>query len=67
MSSTYTMRELAQEAQREAGFRHSVYDRLVDQGRMSRPAADRRILMMEAIAAKLANEAEAEEAAERFL
>jgi hypothetical protein len=63
----YTIRELAREADREVSQRRWVYPRLVDQGKLTRPVADRQLAIMEEIADRLRHEAEAEEAASRLL
>lgn len=67
MTSTFTLAELAKEAAREAALRHRVYLRWVVEGKMKGDDADRKLAMMEAIAAKLAEEAEAEAEAGRLL
>ena len=65
--TAFTARELHREASREVGYRRRVYLRMVVEGRMKGDDADRRIAMMEEIAAKLAEEAEVEEARGRLL
>jgi hypothetical protein len=49
----FTLRELVEEAQREAFMRRRVYPRQVEAGRMTQQDADRRIDLMEGIAARL--------------
>lgn len=65
--SPFTMAELAREARRELALRNRFYPRWVVAGRMKGADADRWIALMEAIAEKLAAEAEAEDAKERLL
>lgn len=57
--SEFSARELAACAQREVGFRVRVYEGRVLAGKMPRVTADREIAMMQAIASKLKEEAEA--------
>lgn len=49
----FTVRELIEEARREAFIRRRVYPRQVDAGRLKQADADRRIDLMEAIADRL--------------
>lgn len=49
----FSVRELVEEAQREAFMRRRVYPRLVESGRMTQADADRRIDLMEAVALRL--------------
>ena len=49
----FTVRELVDEAQREAFLRRRLFDKLVASGRMTRADADRKIDLMEAIATRL--------------
>lgn len=44
-----TMLEKLNEVERELGFRHGVYTRLVGEGKMTQATADKRILVMEAV------------------
>jgi replicative DNA helicase len=53
---TFTLRDLAECAERELKLRRRVYANRVDTGRMSQNEAERQIAMMEAIAAKLREE-----------
>lgn len=55
----FTLRELIDEAKREAAMRKSVYPRQIIAGRMTQAQADRRIGMMEAIARRLSDMARA--------
>lgn len=52
-SRRYGVRELIEEAQREAFMRRRVYPNQVRAGRMSQEDAERRIDMMEAIVTRL--------------
>jgi hypothetical protein len=52
-SARFTVRELVDEAQREAFMRRRYFEKSVKSGRMSRAEADRRIDLMEAIATRL--------------
>ena len=52
-SGRFSVRELVDEAQREAFMRRRVYPNQVRAGRMSQQDADRRIDMMEAIITRL--------------
>ena len=52
-SGRFGVRELIEEAQREAFMRRRVYPNQVRAGRMSQQDADRRIDMMEAIVTRL--------------
>ena len=52
-SGRFSVRELVDEAQREAFMRRSVYPNQVRAGRMSQQDADRRIDLMEAIITRL--------------
>jgi hypothetical protein len=52
-SARFTVRELVDEAQREAFMRRRYFEKSVASGRMSRAEADRRIDLMEAIATRL--------------
>ena len=52
-SSRFTIRQLVDEAQREAFMRRRYFEKSVAAGRMSRAEADRRIDLMEAIATRL--------------
>jgi hypothetical protein len=52
-SKRFTIRQLVDEAQREAFMRRRYFEKSVAEGRMSRAEADRRIDMMEAIATRL--------------
>ena len=61
---TFTLRELAECAERELKLRRRVYANRVDTGRMSEREAQRQIAMMEAIAMQLR---EAEQQQERLL
>jgi hypothetical protein len=61
---TFTLRELAECAERELKLRRRVYANRVDTGRMSEREAQRQIAMMEAIAMQLR---EAEQQRERLL
>lgn len=58
---TFTTAELANEARREATFRRWVYSRQIAAGRLSAEQADRRIAMMDEIAARLQRDAVAED------
>ena len=49
----FTLRELIDEARREASMRRRVYPRQILAGRMTQGQADRNIAMMEAIARRL--------------
>lgn len=49
----FSVREMVEEAQREAFMRRRVYPNQVRAGRMTQADADRRIDVMEAIAARL--------------
>ncbi len=49
----FTLRELVDEAQREAFMRRRYFGKSVASGRMSRAEADRRIDLMEAIVTRL--------------
>jgi hypothetical protein len=49
----FTVRELIEEARREAGMRRHVYEKQIRAGRMSREQADRQIDLMEAIVRRL--------------
>ena len=49
----FTLRQLIDEAQREAFMRRRVYPRQVETGRLTQKDADMRIDLMEAIAARL--------------
>ena len=49
----FTVRELIEEAQREASMRRHVYEKQIRAGRMSREQADRQIDLMEAIVRRL--------------
>lgn len=49
----FTLRELIEEARREADMRRRVYPRQVLAGRMTQGQADRNIAKMEAIARRL--------------
>lgn len=49
----FTNAEMAEAARREVGQRQRVYARLVENGKMSRPFADRQVAIMEAIAETL--------------
>lgn len=55
---SYTLAELAREAERETKYRRWVYSRMVGEGKMKLDDAERRIAMMEAIQVHLAAEAE---------
>jgi len=61
---TFSVRELAECAERELKLRRRVYANRVDTGRMSEREAQRQIAMMEAIAMQLR---EAEQQQERLL
>jgi hypothetical protein len=50
LENRFSFDQLATEAKREVAQRKSVYRRLVDDGRMSRETADRKIALMQAIA-----------------
>ena len=63
----FTARDKATEAKREVAARKHVYARLVGEGRLKGQDADRRIAIMEEIAAEYASQAEAEEQKERLL
>ena len=52
-SGRFSVRELIEEAQREAFMRRRVYPNQVRAGRMSQEDADRRIDLMEAIVTRL--------------
>jgi hypothetical protein len=52
-SSRFTVRQLVDEAQREAFMRRRYLEKSGAAGRMSRAEADRRIDLMEAIATRL--------------
>ena len=52
-STLFSVREMVQEAQREAFMRRRVYPNQVRAGRMSQQDADRRIDLMEAIITRL--------------
>ena len=65
--SSFTMSELAREARRELALRNRFYPRWVVEGKMKGHDADRCIALMEAIAERLAAEAEVEDAKERLL
>lgn len=49
----FTIRELIEEAQREASMRRHVYEKQIRAGRMSREQAIRRIELMEAVVQRL--------------
>jgi hypothetical protein len=49
----FTVRELIEEAQREASMRRPLYEKQVRAGRMSREQADLQIDLMEAIVRRL--------------
>lgn len=49
----FTIRELIEEAQREATMRRHVYEKQIRAGRMSRERADLQIDLMEAIVRRL--------------
>lgn len=53
----FTLRELIDEAQREAFMRRRVYPRQVEAGRMTQRDADRRIDLMESIVMRLSKTA----------
>lgn len=53
VSGRFGVRELIEEAQREAFMRRRVYPNQVRAGRMSQEDADRRIDLMEAIVTRL--------------
>lgn len=55
----FTLRELIDEARREAAMRRNVYPRQILAGRMTQGQAERRIGMMEAIAQRLSDMARA--------
>ena len=57
--SSFTLAELAREAEREVDMRRQVYRRQVAMGHMTQETAYRKIAIMETIAEKLAAEAEA--------
>jgi len=57
VSGRFGVRELIEEAQREAFIRRRVYPNQVRAGRMSQKDADRRIDMMEAIVTRLSRTA----------
>lgn len=59
-SGRFGVRELIEEAQREAFMRRRVYPNQVRAGRMSQEDADRRIDLMEAIVTRLTRTADAE-------
>lgn len=59
-SGRFGVRELIEEAQREAFMRRRVYPNQVRAGRMSQEDADRRIDLMEAIVTRLTRTAGAE-------
>jgi hypothetical protein len=59
----YTNKEKADEARREVGYREHVYERRVNDGKMSRQTADRRIAIMK----EIQEEYEAAAATERLL
>jgi hypothetical protein len=61
---TFSLRELAECAERELKLRRRVYANRVDTGRMSEREAQRQIAMMEAIAIQLR---QAEQQQERLL
>lgn len=56
----FTTAEMVEAARREVGQRRRVYKRLVDNGKMSQPFADRQVAIMEAIALTLETMAKAE-------
>jgi hypothetical protein len=56
-SGRFGVRELIEEAQREAFMRRRVYPNQVRSGRMSQQDADRRIDLMEAIVTRLSRTA----------
>lgn len=64
---TFTARDKAKCAAREARKRHQVYRRLVDTGKMTQAEADRQIAIMEAIAADYTAQADAEDARGRLV
>jgi hypothetical protein len=66
-ASTPTTRDLAICAGREARMRRSAYPRWVQQGRMTEAQAAHEIACMDAIAARLTQDAAAEEAKGRLL
>jgi hypothetical protein len=51
----FTLRELIDEAKREASMRRNVYAKQVIAGRMTQGQADRNIAMMDAIARRLSD------------
>jgi len=59
----FTAKEKADEARREVGYREHVYERRVNDGKMSRQTADRRIAIMR----EIMDEYAAKEASERLL
>lgn len=67
MSASFTARDKAKCAAREARKRHQVYRRLVESGRMKQAEADREIAIMEAIAADYTAQADAEDAKGRLI
>ena len=67
MAQEFTDREKAKEAEREVGLRRRVYKGWVEIGRMTQKESDRRIAIMEAIAADYRERAESEEQKGRLL
>ena len=67
MPETFTDRDKADEAKREVAMRRRVYPRWVQDGRMKQADADRKIAVMEAIAADYRERAETEEQKGRLL
>lgn len=62
----FTARELEREARREVGQREHVYKRLVEAGKLTQQKADRQIALMRAIADRLKEIANTEDAQKRL-
>ena len=59
--ASFTLAELAREAEREVVLRKAVYPTRITAGKMRREHAERQIAMMRAIARRLRVEADAED------
>lgn len=60
----FTWRDKMREAQKEVGYRRFVYPKLVASGKMSQADADRRIAIMDEMAADYGRAAQKQERAE---
>lgn len=66
-AQTFSAKELCTAVERELGYRRRVFPRRVEAGAMKQTEADKQIAMFEAIHARYAAEAEAEDAKGRLL